>query len=504
MKRFGIALALISALFTSCVFDFASSSKILSSADDLHCVTATSDSVQVTSYFNKTEVLQYYEESYIAGPARLIDQVQKYSASGVLESSVVYVYNPDNQAELVAYFDGTNALQWYQTYTYDTSKVAVQAEYDGSGALQWARKYSYVASGDAIGKIETAASFSAASVLDGLSVYTFLSGSDKWNKEVSYGTNRNAVDCASVSVSLEAGAKTQDVVTSHGKITLALPAKPADPALVLPADPAAVLALSGYRFAYYDGYGSSEISLTPEWYPTTVLRTDTRLEGRTLRVDLEYDGSNRIIGKNIFYGTTRALSVIIEYDAAGFPVKISTTGEAMMLPLEYSLTYDSHHRPQRVSISSALNLLQYFDYTYAGTALTLSASTDRSIDPFAFLDTLLTSVATVKQYDGDDKLVETFTAHSVAGGVSLEVTKPDNTFNGYFLVTLGASGKASSLASFDANGTKQAFWEFGFADAALESLGPGQFGRLVETCVPSGSGTVSSAIADNFKYDLMF
>jgi len=294
MKHFGLIITITMVMSISCSFNFVNGTQDIIADEGLHTRIITTDTVQVTSWYDNNETLQYFEEGYLTG-SRAIDQVQQYSAAGKLTHTYRYRYTAGGLVEIVAYYNAANTLEWFQIYTFDADKnIDTQAEYNGAGVLQWVRKYSYIASGAAAGKIEVAASFNGALLIDGATKYSFLPSSDKWNIEESYGTKPNAVagicsDGVTAAEVLTAGPSNADKVASHGRISaVALPALPPAPSVVIPSLPG-TLSVTGYRFAYYDEYGTSEVSINPLWYPVSALREDTRLKGKNIQVDLEYD-----------------------------------------------------------------------------------------------------------------------------------------------------------------------------------------------------------------------
>lgn len=506
MKRLLIALVALIALVSSCTFDFFDDAKDIAETDTLHSVTQTTENVQVTKWYDTSETLQYSEEGYIQSGSRQIEQVQKYSASGELKHTYRYIYNAAAQIDLVAYYDSSDSLQWFHVYTFDENdRISVQAEYNGSAILQWARKYTYVPSSEtASGEISTVSSFTSLAQLDGVAVYSFLTGSKKWNKEVSYGTIGNVISDDPAICALIAEDVNVTSVTNHGRISVTMPNRPESLALTVPVDPSTVLSLTGYRFAYYDDYGNSKISLNPSWYPLSAVRDDSRLDGNDLQVDLTYDSANRIVNKTTYYGSTKALSVDIAYDSGNYPTTVTTTGAAMLLPLEYTMAYDEYRRPSKISVTSEGKRLHYFNFAYSGTPAALTITTDRSIDPFNFLDSLLSVEMTITHYDGDDDLVESFYAHAVTEGIQIDVIKPDGKANGLFLVTRDAAGRPVSFTTKNAKGKTLNVQEFSFADAQIDALSEATFGRLVEVFIPNDTSNGSSEIADNFKYDLFF
>lgn len=515
MKCSGIFLALFVMLFSSCAFNFENDSKDITVDESLHTTIEASDSVQVVKWWNKDDALQYYEVQFVLSGtetgSRKIDQIQHYSAAGDLKWSYVYSYNSDTLVEKVTYFSAADTTpSFFHVFVYDTEKrVIEQAEYDGAGLLQWVRTNSYKVTDAAVDPIENAASYNSEPKNDGTIKYSFFPDSITWNMEVTYGSNSNIV------VGLTAPSPTAEAVTispisAHEKIVLSAPATPGSVTLV-----PETLSVAAYRFAYTDPLGKSVVSLNPAWYPVSVIRSgDDRLGGNTVQVDLAYDGSNRIISKTTHYGSAMALKVILEYNASNFPIKITTTGAALLLPMEYTFEYDENNRPAKISITTAGTVLQYFEYMYPDATVSLIMDNVHSIDPFSFLESLLSANVIIKNFNGDKILQQTFTIQAVTAGLQINVTKPDEIFNGSYNVKYNTDGKAIGLSAKDKNDNEVWAMEFALPDAAFELYATGvdsslKFGRIFETYVPADSSAAleteaAAAICNNFIYDLLF
>jgi len=538
MKRTGLLLAIavlafVVLPFSSCNFNF-TADKNETASPALRCVTETSDNVQLNKWYDG-DTLKYYDEKYIlAGTektTRLIDQIQSYTDSGKLKNSYRYTYTSAGLPETVAYYDSTNALKWFYAYEYVTvgtvTRISAQYEYDGANVLQCARKFTWTDMGTATGELKNAVFFDETKALKGGLSYYYLSDSKKWNMEISWGTDTDSIGTGDAPSVCAADAVNQATVANHGRLALTSPAIPAASVPSVPADlSASGLAAALYRFQYEDTYGVSRVSLDKDWYPSSAYRTDSRLGADALLVELAYDDAHRIVTKTTSLGATKALVVNIAYDADSFPVTIATSGAAMLLPLEYTVTYGTNHQVSKISVTSDGSLLRYFTYAYTAPTTAVTAPTARSIDPFAFIDSLLSSAVTISEFDGDDKPVETFVsrkADTVIGatttGVIFDVHKGDasGALNGSFVVTISASGVPVALSAKKADGTELWNRDFSSQSAILDRAKTGltglpasltgfgnSYGRLLETYLPSDGKTPAAGIAENFVYDLLF
>ena len=532
MKRTGLLLAVVLIAFSSCNFNFTADKN--ETAQSLRCVTETAETVQLSKWYDG-DTLKYYDEKYILpetkSTTRLIGQIQSYTDSGNLKYSYHYSYNAAGLPETVAYYDSTNALKWFYVYEYVTvgtvTRLSAQYEYDGANVLQCARKFTWTDTGLATGELKNAVLFDESKNPKGGLSYYYLPDSKKWNMEISWGTDTASIGtgCAPSVCAAEQAALPS--VANHGLIALTAPTGWTLPGLAVPDDlSTSGLAASLYRFQYEDAYGVSRVSLDKDWYPASAYRTDTRMGSDPLLVELSYDSAHRIVKKTTTYGATKALVVNIAYDADNFPTTIATSGAAMLLPLEYGVEYGTNHQIKKISVTSGGSLLRYFTYSYTAPTKTVTAPTAKSLDPFAFIDSLLSSAVTISEFDGDNKAIETFVsrqADPVAGstttGVIFEVHKGAATgeLNGSFTVTISSSGIPVALSAKKADGTELWNRDFGAQSALLDraknnisglpaSLNGFNFsyGRLLETYVPSDGKTPTTGIVENFVYDLLF
>jgi len=524
-------LLLIVALVSACTFGFLDDADLGDGEEGLHSVKTTIEGGYKIEWYNSAEVLQYYAEFYLTG--ELVNQMQSYSATGILRYSYLYQYDADGNKTLVAYYDSANALAWYQIFQYSGTLVSATAEYDGAGLIQWSRQYAH-GTGTLAGRVLSSASFDEDGTLDGCAVYTY--NSDAEPKAVSmtaYGLVPCGVSTAPAASAVPAASSASGVpvvftavtassratrsgATPRARITLVPPSPPEYVLKSMPDQSALdALGVDSYTFWQYDTHGSSELTLTDEWYPTRVSRTDDRIE-EAVSMELSWDASHRIERKKSYYGSTLALDVTMSYTDTGLPAVATTTGAAMLLPLEYALTYDGY-RPTRLDVSSNGNLLQYFEYDYTNPP-TLPGSVEelRTIDPFAFLEELKGATFSIHHFDGDDKLVETFSFSAAGDGLKVDVLDSTGASNGYYLVTYDASGFKASLACFGADNVQQWSYSYGYEDAVADledaataaGIDLDSMGRLAETyiadAVEDGTADYFIEYAKGFVMDLLF
>jgi len=502
----------------------------------MRCVTETSETMQLCKWYDG-DALQYSDEKYILPgtekSTRLIDQIQSYTAMGKLKYSYQYTYTAAGYPETMAYYDAANALKWFYAFEYVTVgtaiKLSAQYEYDAAGVLQWAKKYAWNDTGLATGELKSAVRFSQSSAIECSMNYYFLSDSKKWNMEISRGSGSASIGPGNTPSVYSAGAKNSDSVPSHGRLPLLSPSIPVSPVLPVPSDLSSTgLLATGYRFQYEDTYGVSQVSLDKDWYPVLAYRTDSRIGTDPLLVELSYDSAHRIVQKATSYGSTKALVVTVAYDKDNFPTSIGTSGAAMMLPLEYSVEYGTNHQIKKISVTSGGSLLRYFTYNYTAPTKPVVMPTSRSIDPFAFIDALLSSGVTICEFDGGDKPIEAFVsrqADPVPGATTtgvifdVHIENPSGAVNGSFTVTIDSSGIPVALSSKKADGTELWNREFGAQTVLLNRVKTeitdfpvkekltgfdNSYGRLLETYLPATGETPSAGIAKNFMYDLLF
>jgi len=470
---FGLALALALA---SCNFGFLDDADLSGTGEVLREEVTTIIGGERHAFYNTADELQYYEDHYITAAKTM----------------------------LLAYYNASNELRWYRVFTYNGETFETITEYDGADARQWSRRYEYGDGSEVPATtVINAASFAADGTPSGCAMYEFDS-SDR----VSFLTSYGGVSCAVAGLSV---AKSASSATARSATRAIAPLKvPGEIAYAVPSIPDAAalsaLGVSGYAYWNYDAFGSSELSMDKDWYPVRVARVDSRV-AKTVSMELAWSAGHRIIRKKSYYGSTLALDVSMEYTDDGYPLKASTSGAAMLLPLDYELVY-AGGVPARLNVSSNGSLLQWFKYEYTGAALPTSFPAIRGIDPFALLDGLAKSSLVIEHYDGDDLLIETFTfiSNPATAVLKLEVENATGDSNGYYEAAYEGE-LIASLKAFNASGMEQWEYSYGYAEAMDDAAAlagavgiPADFGRLAETYLTDDI----QEYAKGFVMDLLF
>ena len=526
MKKAMLALFAILLSFASCSWDLSDEDSDLSSPV-VTSTTETAKTVEKVSCFYDG-VLHSYTVRFISDvTARTVDQEQSYTANGTLVGVWKYRRNPSGLVDVAAYYGADRALAYSFAYAYDAGgMVSTQAEYDASGNLEWLRRYSLKASGSASGALESAASFNGSLKLDGGLRYYFIDTaqypSKKWNLEVAYGTASGSLSGGVDAENPKAGAVTLESLSTESLIDLTLPSPGTIPSPAIPADfPAAGLAVSGYRVSLDDGYGNTTVALDSAWYPLSGTRTDSRLK-KAMTVDVSHDAQNRVTSESLHYGTTLALKVDVTYEAGSslFPVHVSTSGSSMLLPLDYDIAYGPNHEVTGISAYSHGTLVRRFAYAYSApvtAAVTVPAL--RGMDPFAFLSDFLKAGVVISEYDGDGKLIETFTSTASVSGVQVAVNNPTaeggagGDLNGTFEVSFDSAGNCDVIVAKGADGSVA--WSKnlasivgmlpslkGAAGAAFDDTV--SYGTMVESLVGQSDSQTVAKIQESFVYSLLF
>jgi hypothetical protein len=526
MKKAMLALLAIVLAFSSCSWNLSDDDSDLSSPKVTSKTETTKDVEKVSCYYD--DVLHSYTVRFISdATARTVDQEQSYAADGTLLGVWKYHRNSSGLVDVAAYYGADRALSYSFAYVYDADeKITTQAEYNASGNLEWLRRYSLKASGSAAGQLEAAASFDGSQNLVGGLRYYFIDTasypSKKWNLEVAYGKDSGSLSGGVAAENPKACDPTLETIQAESKIDLTLPSPGTIPAPAIPADFASAgLAVSGYRFFLEDGYGNTTVSLDSSWYPLSGTRTDSRLQ-KSVTVDVEHDAQMRVTSQSLHYGTTLALKVDVSYESGSslFPVRVSTSGSSMPMPLDYQIAYGSHHEVTGISAYSHGTLVRRFAYAYSTpvtSAVTVTAL--RGMNPFAFMSDFLKAGLVISEYDGDGKLVETFTSTASVSGVQVTVNKPTadgaagGAVNGTFEISFDSAGNCAAIVANDAQGNK--VWSKDFSSIAsmlpsLKNAAGGAFddtvkyGTMVESLIAQSDSQTVAKIQESFVYSLLF
>lgn len=484
------------------------------------------DVEKVSCYYD--DVLHSYTVRFISdATARTVDQEQSYTANGTLVGIWKYHRNASGLIDVASYYGADQALSYSYAYAYDANeKVTTQAEYAASGRLEWLRRYSVKASGSAAGELEAAASYDGSQTLVGGLRYYFIDTasypSKKWNLEVAYGKDSGSLSGGVAAENPKACETVLDSLSTETRVDLTLPTLDPLPSPAIPADFASAgLAVSGYRFSLDDGFGNTTVSLDSSWYPLSGTRTDSRLQ-KAVTVDVEHDAQKRVTGQSLRYGSTLALKVDVDYESESslFPVRVSTSGSSMPMPLDYQIAYGSHHEVTEISAYSHGTLVRRFAYAYSTpvtSAVTVTAL--RGMNPFAFMSDFLKAGVVISEYDGDGKLVETFTSAASVTGVQVTVNKPTadgaagGDLNGTFEISFDSVGNCSAIVAKGADGST--VWSKNLSSIAgmLPSLKDAagaafddtvKYGTMVESLIAQSDSQTVAKIQESFVYSILF
>lgn len=503
MKRYLIAAIVLLVLFMACDFAFLDGDRTIPTGGlHYHDENFADGGGYRRTWHDDDEVVQYYEDFFITDG--LLMQHQNLDPAEALRFAYAYSYDGQRRMAVEAYYDSTAALVWYDAFSWTAEgNLEVQREYDASGALQWARRYAYAAA-EVDGRVSISAFFGPDLALRAAACNDY-DPHDRLSKESYFGEDETGQPAASARAfpafdPASARAGRAAPARSRAILALALPAVPEMPALDMPADAAAIaLAPSGSRYWFYDSateaLPASSVAFDAEWYPTALFRSDPAAY-QDISVALGYDGLKRISRKRTEYGSVVALDVGIEYDGDTlFPVRVETSGSSLLMPLDYGIEYDADRRPIRVSVSSNGALLHYFTYAYSGPSVG-SVEEARSIDPFRFMDELMAANLVISHYDGDEVLIETFTASAIPEGLRVDVHTPEGVLNGYYVLAKDTEGNLVSFSSYSADGTKAWSYSYDYTLAIAELAGQAE--RLLEY-LPEGAAEYANA----FAFDLL-
>ncbi|HPA10203.1 MAG TPA: hypothetical protein PLV73_05205 [Treponemataceae bacterium] len=510
MKKIVPALLFAAIMLMSCNWELSDDD---ASLDDvvITTTTETAETVEKISTF-KDGVLSSYVVRHISdSTARTVDQEQFYKADGTLKHSWKYGYNAEGLVTTTAYYDAAGDLLSYFAYAYGSGAVVTtQASYDAAGQLLWLRRYET----NSAGGIETAASYNGSEELTGALQYFYIDKQEGWNMEVAYGTDTGNLAGDVTVDDPVAGAVNTETLNAEARLSLTLPVVGTLPSPAIPDPASSGLPVSGYRFSLDDDHGNTLVALDENYYPLSGTRTDDRLDC-AVSVELEYDDENRIVRKETRYGSTLALGIAIAYQGDTlYPVRVETSGKSMVMPLDYGIEYGENDEVVSVSVYSGDTRIRRFEYDYDAPVVDPPAPADiRGMDPFTFLGDMLTAGAAISEYDGDGALIETFSATSTIGGLTVEVRLPNDEINGRFQILYDDEGNCSSITAYGKDGEVAWREEISlFTDMwdDLETIAAGaydsaiEYGTMVETMFPDDPDATIAEVQSNFVYNLIF
>lgn len=441
------------ALLASCTFDFLNGDDADEPAPVYH-YTYNSDNT-IMYCLDQDDVLQWSEHyTYDADGNKL--SLQRLSPSDELQYS--YLYDWENGLNTVkAYFDGTGALRWYDHSIYQGDLLVRLCEYDGNGELQWFAVYEYSGSG-----LKTqAARYDGDSALIDAFVWEY-GAAETLVTEKSY--DASGTLCAKVTHEWSVdGKETRRIVyelppstpgeAARGITGLTLPTPPDPPAVPVLTLSDRELQVASRRFWFYDAYGATDVTTRADYLPTAIVREDARL-AKAVTVALRYDEVGRILSKSTSYGDTEALRIVLTYaSASGYLVShIESSGAAMLIPLEFDLTYDEAGLPTQVTIGYDTSVLFALSYDY------------NEADP-------LTHTITVREGDGSlyGCYVFSVAGDFLSGRIDVYTDEACTVSNGYYALAYNDDSQTVSFAAYSAAGDPVVQYQYGYED--LRGLG---------------------------------
>lgn len=588
--RFFPAILILTALLaSSCSFDFMDDGKDAGesvvwtdeAARYYGTVAGSSFDVEVKKYY-RNDVFSYSTEAWIDANG-LIYQFRRYDSAGVLVSAAVYTHeatgltDPEPLWRLHSVTDwaveaGTLEPGTHTVYGYDSDNlVETKAVYTVSGDTaaaaanaepDWAARYDL---DDSVSPFYEAALWYdeglSTIALDAVQVYAWLPNADPetdhWSVSVEYrrdGNDNRSVPsrpetdpqepCTEKSAATDltpiAGAA-DPVLTDyfHAELSLAVVDDPSYAVGTLPTvtdlNPASpVLPVSSYGLYVEESDDrNTEILFNDDWYPVSMTREDDRLPD-DLKILAEWDDSHRLESKKTYVGSTLALSIEIERDSAGYPTVIETGGEGLAVPLTYNLGYVSGTHNLETIIFSAAGLTQTLKFLYGGTSgVALPVLDDsRSLDPFAFMTSLLDNDLVIQHWNGEStpQLVEYFKMATGTTGTTVTVydahltddadsDESDDEVNGYYVLAWAADGDpVASFTAYDAGDEEVWSYEYAYGDAIVTALTDAipswlvveadeaydQVSALYSTAAATTEGAMVQSIATGFLYDMLF
>jgi hypothetical protein len=434
---------------------------------------------------NTQEAVVWYEKYQYDSAGRVLVE-QRYNPANILQWT--YLRSFESQVAVEAYYNGSDALVWYTVCRLDAAgKTTATENYDGANvlqyletttwtngletrkarysgsplALEWAVTYDY----DASGKVTEQKNYGSDGVLTGRLVHSWDSQGREIRQE-GYGA-QGLPSAARVG----AAARPQ-TAAPRAPVLPAVPAAAVEPAATLTE---ATLDLAWTRDWRYDEHGWFALALGADKYPLNVARSDDRLAGKldtTLSWEQvgSYEGVpiKRITEKKTKYGSDLALDLKLGYDSLGWPNTLGLSGKAMLMPLDFTMSYNENpHTPRSLAASQGDTPLYRLDFEYRDITITVAPPSTPyvSIDPFNFTAGVLSAV---KSYDGDGKYLGQYTFEydfDGQGGTRISSLKADGSDNGRFELTFDLAAKKSFLTSYGPSNNVVWHYEYGLDDA---------------------------------------
>lgn len=454
-------------LIQGCSFDFFNSDK---DSDSTGVVKRYElDSVNDIKYYYEDDVLKWKEYYDYNDSGKCIFVKHQLMPSDTTGWS--YVYTWDNDKLITeAYFTADNELSWFNSYSYTESNITLQASYSANSQLQDFTSFSYNSSG----KVELCKKYSSSSALEwayekeydvsenliSSSYYTTdgtrkayityeYDGSNREIKRTGYGTTSrtDTFSCSPNSFSFPAygGQNTTDRNTA----SLAAPSNPAYPSVPSTSFTSTVYGSHTWLSLWvYDTYGYSLATLNSNNLPIYLERSaPDYLNGKPVIIDIAYSDQNKVLSKTTNYGGSNILKLEFGYNSGGYPETLNTSGEALLIPLNYKFIYTSKNKPATIEIYNETNLLQKFVYEYSAG------------DTFDKND-LEKNISKITHYNGDNTLIGTynFSYDDPSKSLTISVLDAQGSNNGKFILQYNADENLTRFASYSKDNEK--LWDY--------------------------------------------
>lgn len=419
--------------------------------------------------------------------------------------SMVFTYGPDGR-DGEAYFNGTGELVYYVRTFYDEEgDVSSQARYGGDHSLEWIKVFtmdgpltSYYEYDGSEELKKAYRSFTIEQYDETLLSTNSLYGADGDRTGYVHYTYNSANDliaktgygAAASSSSYQASPAMTSVKETGGVNTVSrngdnLTMPTADfPEYAEPVPPALndreldYNEFTGYTFPEFGETSlNATVTLNSSYMPV-YMRTDASVLDEDIEVYLTYYGDGKLKSKSTRYGGTEALVLEFTYNDDGYLTRLETSGEALILPVDYVLEYDENGLPMAISLysegASDDVLLQKFEYVFTGdvTAITPAefAKADLKIYNYSGDYADIGEEALVQYFDFDYSEVDSMLTLTVMDPKGTPGDESDDSSNGSYRLTYNADELTTSFGSFDKEGNQLWSYAYAYSDFDVDGM----------------------------------